>query len=206
MSLNSAISTETELDQTFDRLYDIMRSEPFQSSTGIGNEVPLYIQPYPIAAQNTVEKRVKALHSRLATAGQEVLSINLLELVFEITSEGNRLKRLLEQESSYSRQKALSTMVRWTDPKTVIVPAMRQKMNAVNYDTVLVHGCGSVFPFLRTHFILENFQVDMEKNPIVFFFPGEYQHRDASGSDLRLFGCLSHKGYYRAFNLDHYHL
>ena len=129
-----------------------------------------------------------------------------MELVVEMTSEGDRLNRLLEKEPTFPGEKVLSAMVRWSDPKTSLVPAMRRKINAANCNMVLVHGCGSVFPFLRTHSVLENLQVDMDPHPIVFFFPGEYQHREASGSELRLFGCLSHKGYYRAFNLDHYHL
>jgi hypothetical protein len=46
----------------------------------------------------------------------------------------------------------------------------------------------------------------MVDHPVVMFFPGEYRHREGTGSSLSLFGRLEHKGYYRAFNLDHYHL
>lgn len=183
-----------------------MRSEPFLSSSGIGNEVALYIQPYQIEAQNAVEKRITALASRLAAKGQSVLTIDLLELVADFTSKEDRLKRLLEKEDTFSRDKMLSTLARWTDAKDHLIPALKARLDAEDWDLVLIHGCGSVFPFLRTHTILENLQTHMDKRPIIFFFPGEYQHREAAGSDLRLFGRLSHKGYYRAFNLDHYHL
>ena len=206
MIVNPAAPSNTELDQIFERLFHVSQSEQFLTSTGSGNEVPLYIQPYPIAAQDAVDKRIRALYSRLATAGQDILSINLLELVHEITAEGDRLKRLLEKEPTYSRAKMLSTMTRWTDAKHHLVPAIKKKLNASNWDVTLIYGCGSVFPFLRTHNILETLQADMDKRPIVFFFPGEYSHREASGSELRLFSRLSHKGYYRAFNLDHYHI
>ena len=183
-----------------------MQSERFLTSTGIGNEVSLFVQPYEIEVQDPVEKRIKALASRLSAKGLGVLCINLLELVAEFTSREDRLKRLLEKEPTFTRDKMLSTMARWTDAKEHLVPAMKAKFDAEKWDITLVYGCGSVFPFLRTHTILENLQSDMDKRPIVFFFPGEYQHREAAGSDLRLFGKLSHKGYYRAFNLDHYHL
>jgi hypothetical protein len=206
MITKSALPTESEINQTFDRLYSIMQSDPFLQSKGIGNEVPLYIQPYAIEVQDAVDKRIRALHARLQTEGQEILRIHLLELVAEITSPGDRLKRLLEKEPSMPRPKMLSAMTRWTDASNHIVPAIKAKLDSNHWDATLIHGCGSVFPFLRTHGILETLQKDMNTSPIVFFFPGAYQHRDAAGSDLRLFDCLSHKGYYRAFNLDHYHL
>ena len=65
---------------------------------------------------------------------------------------------------------------------------------------------GSVFPFIRTHTLLENIQPAMCGHPVVMFFPGDYCHSEGTGSSLSLFGRLEHKGYYRAFNLDHYHL
>lgn len=206
MIVNTAAPSESELDQTFDRLFSIMQSDPFLQSNGIGNEVPLYIQPYAIEVQEGIDKRIKALHTRLQTQGQDVLRIHLLELVAEITGPKDRLKRLLEKESSMPRAKMLSTMTRWTDSANHIVPAIKAKLESKQWHATLIHGCGSVFPFLRTHGILESLQKDMDVSPIVFFFPGDYQHREAAGSDLRLFGRLSHKGYYRAFNLDHYHL
>ena len=204
--MNSTAPTDSELDKTFDRLFEIMQSQPFLNSSGIGNEVPIYIQPYAIAAQGKVDARIAALTSRLASGGANILSIDLLELVFEFTSKGDRLQKLLEKETTLKRDHMLSIMARWTDAKEHLVPAIREKIDSANCDITLVSGCGSVFPFLRTHTILENLQPVMDKKPMVFFFPGEYQHRDAAGSELRLFGCLSHKGYYRAFNLDHYHL
>lgn len=199
-------ASDSDLDATFERLFAVMGSEPFLTSTGITSEVNLFIQPYPIELQNAVEKRIHSLANRLSAQGRDVLSIHLLELVREFTSRDDRLPRLLEKEATFTRAKMLSTMARWTDPKDHLIPAMREKFDAAPWEVTLVHGCGAVFPFLRTHTILENLQADMDTRPIVFFFPGEYQHREAAGSDLRLFGKLSHKGYYRAFNLDHYFL
>lgn len=198
--------TDSDLDQTFERLAGIMLSDQFLQSSTIDGEVPLFIQPYDIRIQTGVEKRIAALVSRLSGKGKCVLSINLLELVAEFTSKEGRLQRLLEMEPTFTRAKMLSTMSRWTDSKTHLVPAIIEKFAAVDWDLTLIYGCGAVFPYIRTHTVMENLQMHMDKRPVVFFFPGEYQHREAAGSELRLFGKLSHRGYYRAFNLDHYHL
>lgn len=70
----------------------------------------------------------------------------------------------------------------------------------------LLSGVGHIFPFLRTHSLLESIQPAMMHHPLVMFFPGEYIQFTGLGSRLRLFGCVQSKGYYRAFNLDRYRL
>jgi hypothetical protein len=200
------LPTESSITAIFEKLFEVMQSDRFLQSDGLGNEVPLYIQPYPAAAQNLVDTGIQALTQRLTAAGENVLSINLLEMVYEMTSEGNRLQRLLEKEPTMDPEKMLSTMARWTDAKEHLVPAITARFASQEWRVAIIHGCGAVFPYLRIHTILENLQPHMDSRPVVFFFPGEYMNREAAGSELRLFGCLPHKGYYRAFNLDHYHL
>jgi hypothetical protein len=70
----------------------------------------------------------------------------------------------------------------------------------------LLSGVGHIFPFLRAHTLLDSIQPAMMEHPVVLFFPGEYTQTEGLGSQLRLFGSLPSKGYYRAFNLDHYRL
>jgi len=69
-----------------------------------------------------------------------------------------------------------------------------------------VSGAGHAFPFLRTHTLLDSIQPAMMNHPVILFFPGEYNQVTGLGSQLRLFGSLQAKGYYRAFNLDQYRL
>ena len=48
-----------------------------------------------------------------------------------------------------------------------------------------------MFPFLRTHTILESLQPAMVSLPVVMFFPGEYVHEENGGigaASLRLAG------------------
>ena len=73
----------------------------------------------------------------------------------------------------------------------------------------LLTGVGRVFPFLRTHSLLEALQPAMTRHPIVLFFPGDYV-QESEGSQLHLFGAFPNpklsRAYYRAFNLAHYQL
>ena len=62
---------------------------------------------------------------------------------------------------------------------------------------------GEVFPFMRTHNVLNNLQTVVTDIPLVVFFPGEYEASLEMGFNLRLFGKFSGP-YYRAFKLEDY--
>ena len=206
MRIYRNMTSASQLDTEFETLFEILSSQRFLSMEGTGNEVPLFIKPYPAEVDAEVSHSVDALAKRLTSEGLNVLRIHLLDLVAEILEPRDQLKRLLEKESSYPKSKLYDAMRRLTDPKTALIPAIKKRFDESRQDLTIIHGVGSVFPFIRTHTLLENLQPAMVDHPVVIFFPGEYRHREGTGSSLSLFGRLERKGYYRAFNLDHYHL
>lgn len=199
-------SSPETIGSDFETLHSILSSERFLKMESTGNEVPLFLKPYAIEHEHEVNPAIDALGRRLTTGGLNVLKIHLLDLVADVLAERDLLPRLLEKESALSKSQLGDTMRRLTDPKTALVPAIVKKLSESKRDLTLIYGVGAVFPFIRTHTLLENLQPVIGDHPIVMFFPGDYRHQDGSGSSLSLFGCLEHKGYYRAFNLDHYHL
>jgi hypothetical protein len=58
-----------------------------------------------------------------------------------------------------------------------------------------------VYPFIRSHNVLNNLQSTAKDRPTVMFFPGEYSHALATGAELVLFGVMRDDKYYRAFNI-----
>ncbi|MGR5940587.1 DUF1788 domain-containing protein [Bacillus pacificus] len=65
-----------------------------------------------------------------------------------------------------------------------------------NHNVVLITGVGKVYPFVRSHTILNNLQEVIDKIPVIMFFPGRYD-----GQSLQLFGKFKDDNYYRAFPL-----
>ena len=57
-------------------------------------------------------------------------------------------------------------------------------------------GVGKIYPFLRSHKILDSMQSIFEDIPVVLFYPGTFD-----GNSLSLFGEFLDGNYYRAFNL-----
>jgi hypothetical protein len=63
-------------------------------------------------------------------------------------------------------------------------------------DILLITGVGEVYPYMRSHKILDNLQHVFEKIPVLMLYPGVF-----TGQRLDLFGKFIDGNYYRAFNL-----
>jgi hypothetical protein len=82
-----------------------------------------------------------------------------------------------------------------------LIPEIINRLNTENPKILFITGVGAVFPFIRSHTILNNLQSAVKNIPTLMFFPGVY-----SGRALRLFGTIEDDNYYRAFNIDTYKL
>jgi hypothetical protein len=69
------------------------------------------------------------------------------------------------------------------------------------FDVMFITGVGEVFPYIRSHNVLNNLQSTATDQPTVLFFPGRYIQSLESGASLDLFGRLHDDRYYRAFNI-----
>ncbi len=87
------------------------------------------------------------------------------------------------------------------DVESVVVPAIVKQMDAHEFDVMFLSGVGEVFPYIRSHNVLNNLQKVAKAQPTLMFFPGEYSHSLEKGASLDLFGRLRDDKYYRAFNI-----
>jgi hypothetical protein len=195
------------MNQEFERLATILASRQFLQMQGIGNEAPIFIQPYPPISENEVAIHLDRLTSRLRNTGVSVLRIDLFKLTVSlIDGVPGRLEKFLRAESTRPKNLLRTDLGRIANAETAIVPAIARLLKEQPHNLALISSVGHVFPFLRTQTLLENLQPAMVAKPVVVFFPGEYVQTEGLGSALRLFGCLPDRRYYRAFNLDDYHI
>jgi len=99
---------------------------------------------------------------------------------------------------------ALPRMLGLDRPRTYLVLALNE--DELRPGGGFITGVGEVFPYIRSHNVLNNLQSVAKTHPTVMFFPGEYIHSDDIGSALELFGCLEDDRYYRAFNIYDYQI
>lgn len=189
-----------------ERLFRLFGSAEFLTMKGLANEVPIFIQTYEPQQEEAIRKMVENLVARLRGRGLAVSSVDLLDLVLSELQEEGQLDDLLAGEADWEKVELLETLQNYSDPTKRLIPRLIRAMGE-GAQLTFVTGPGRVYPFLRTHTILESLQPAMLQHPVVIFFPGEYLQEPGGGSHLRLFGSVPSPAitnpYYRAMNLDH---
>jgi hypothetical protein len=176
---------------------------------GHANEVPLFIQTYEPKDEDDLRTMLESLTARLRSEGLDVNLADLFDIVLADLEAKAILKDLIQDESSFTKAEMFETLRNSSDPRTRLVPRLADLIKDGSQLT-LITGSGRVFPFLRTHTILESLQPAMLRHPIVIFFPGRYEQDPSGGSHLQLFGSIPspviNNPYYRASNMDNYRI
>jgi hypothetical protein len=200
----------SEMNALAERLFKLLGHADFLAMRGLANEVPIFIQTYDPAQEDALRRMVDSLTTRMRNKGIAVTTLDLFDLVLDELAESGVLDELLEHEAQWGRADVLETLQNLSDPRTHLIPRLVQSIGGAETQLTLVTGPGRVYPFLRTHTILESLQPAMLRHPVVMFFPGEYTQEPGGGSHLRLFGSVPSpkivNPYYRAMNLAHYRL
>lgn len=183
-------------------LLSVISSSRFLNMEGLGNEVPFFIYPYDpedalevAAAKKRIKSRLKLDH------GITVIEVNLYDLTIEILKDRGVWDRLLRLEIEQGKAAFLKPLQNMLDPGTKLIGAIKQRLESAHYDIFFLTGIGEVFPYIRSHNVLNNLQTIVNAKPTLVFFPGEYKQSGTAGSSLVLFGRLKDDNYYRAFDI-----
>jgi hypothetical protein len=198
-NLNSV--NKKNVQQAYEKLVAVVSDDGFLANQGLNNEVPFHICPYDPAIQVDINQMVRQLKNDLQGKNVSVLEINLYDLVIEILRQEGDWEWLLENEATMSRDELREELQGVLDVETVITPAISVKMEASGFQVLFITGVAEVFPYIRSHNILNNLQKRAKEKPTLMFFPGLYQHSLERGASLVLFGKLQDDKYYRAFNI-----
>lgn len=193
------------LSEKFEHYYQQIQQDAFLKMEAIGNEIPFYIAPYPATQENEVVEAINALQKRLKNLDIDTLEINLFDLSLEIIQQEDDLEDVFEEETQSTKAEFLEMMQSILDVETEMIPAIDRRIKARAHQVLFITGVGQVFPFIRSHNVLNNLQRIAKTAPTIMFFPGAYV-TSRSGSYLRLFDTLKDDNYYRAFNLDNINL
>ncbi|PKP98754.1 MAG: DUF1788 domain-containing protein [Alphaproteobacteria bacterium HGW-Alphaproteobacteria-13] len=187
-----------------EHLLEVISSPRFLKKQGLGNEVPFFISPFPAADAVEMEVVRTQLVKLLADRGVIALDINLYDLSVRILRDRGIWDQLIEQEAGFSKDELKELLQNVLDPEQHLIPEIAAGLEANEFDVLLLSGVGEVYPFIRSHNVLNNLQSTAKDKPTVMFFPGSYTHALASGASLDLFGIMHDDKYYRAFNIFNY--
>ena len=185
--------------QHFEGLFRILSSKRFLKKEGLGGELPFFIHSFPVSQQQVVNANIQSLVKRLQNEGIEILEINLYKLCLDILKRSNIFDQIVEQEVNMPKLRLNRVLVSNLNVEKVIIPEIHKRHAESNAKIVFLTGVGEVFPFIRSHSILNNTQTLVGNIPLVMFFPGSYNNKT-----LTLFELIKDENYYRAHNLNDY--
>ncbi|ARE34250.1 MULTISPECIES: DUF1788 domain-containing protein [Rhodococcus] len=193
--------TPTEFSRQEEHVFAVLRGKRFLQMEGLSNEVPFFIYPYSPENALAVAGSTRRIQNRLRNEGVEVLEINLYDLSVEVLKERGVWDRLLALEPEQDKDDFRELLQGMLDPQLHLAPAIRAKLAESDFDIFFLTGIGEVFPYIRSHNVLNNLQSVVTGKPMLMYFPGRYEQSDTLGSSLVLFGRLKDDQYYRAKNI-----
>lgn len=208
--------SQQSLHNRFEHLVKVISSERFLQMRGLNNDLPFYICEFRASEAVEMQRLQRQLINTLGNLslpclggrGVKVLEINLYDLSIELlqaregSSEGSRLwDEILTIEPDVDKDSLLELLQNVLGIEEYLIPAIGERLRETDFDVLFLCGIGEVFPYIRSHNVLNNLQSTAKDKPTVLFFPGEYRHSLENGASLELFGLLHDDKYYRAFNI-----
>ena len=62
-----------------------------------------------------------------------------------------------------------------------LIPKIAEAIDRQPHDVIFLSGVGEVYPYIRSHNVLNNLQSTAKDKPTVLFFPGSYTHSACDG-------------------------
>jgi hypothetical protein len=188
-----------EFNERLDKIWDRISDQDFLANRGVANEVRYYVFDYEPCNELIIRDKIKALkkQNNPDADGFQILEFDLYEMVISILEEKGYIEKCVkfeEQKGMEYLYTAVTKMLRLTNDDNLIVNRILESTseNAV----VFLTGVGKVFPFVRSHNVLNNLHQVLDSVPVIMFYPGTW-----NGQSLSLFGTITDGNYYRAFPL-----
>ncbi|MGO5014122.1 DUF1788 domain-containing protein [Niallia sp. Sow4_A1] len=183
------------LNARLDQIIPKIKEDKFIEGRGLGNEISFYVFDYEPQNELVVRDYIKHIKKEFGYEGsnRRIIEFDLYKMLLEITKDKRIFDRIFEMEERQGRDQLFKAMTTFAKPE-VFLRKIKEQMD--DYNVVFLTGIGKVYPFVRSHNILNNLQEVLDNVPVIMFFPGKYD-----GQSLQLFGKFKDDNYYRAFRL-----
>lgn len=185
----------TNLNARLDQIIPKIKEDKFIEGRGLGNEISFYVFDYEPQHELVVRDYIQHIKKDFSYGGSDrrIIEFDLYKMLIDITKEKRIFDRIFEMEERQGKDSLFKAMTTFAKPD-IFLKKVQEQME--DYNIVFLTGIGKVYPFVRSHNILNNLQEVLDKTPVVMFFPGQYD-----GQSLQLFGKFKDDNYYRAFRL-----
>lgn len=182
------------IKERLNKLKDKVISGELLKDSGLGNEVNYHIFDYDVADEYVVDEYVDRL---VESYPSQICRINIHDVITNILAEKNYLDKVFDFEKKKGTDFAATAVMRVLGVEKKNGLLMNEIVKKVEPGKVIfITGIGESYRIIRAHTLLANMQSVVTDNPVILFYPGEYD-----GHSLKLFNKFEATNYYRAFKL-----
>ncbi|MEH7094066.1 DUF1788 domain-containing protein [Neobacillus vireti] len=183
------------INRRLDKIIPKIKEDKFIQGRGLGNEISFYIFDYEPTEELVVRDYVKHIHKEFGFegSGRKIIEFDLYKMLIDIAREKRIFDRVFQVEEKQGKDALFKAMSIFAKPD-IFLSKIKEQLG--DHNVVFITGVGKVYPFVRSHTILNNLQEVIDKIPVIMFFPGRYD-----GQSLHLFNKFKDDNYYRAFPL-----
>ena len=179
------------IQERLNKIKNKISNKDFLEGKGMGNEINFHIFDYEPQYELQVRAEIEKIKKNfnIDTNDRKIVEIDLYKLLIEIIKKEDIFESAIEMEAEEGKSEALDAITTFITPERYVDEI---KSRIEENDVLFITGVGKVYPFVRSHNILNN--THGLENPVIMFYPGRY-----SGQDLTLFDKIKDENYYRAF-------
>ena len=187
------------LDDRLAMIEKVISDEDFRKNKGLSNEVGYYIFDYEAEEELKVRDYIEDLRKMNIKnqPGYELKIYDVYDLMIDLIEEEGLYEACIEMEENEGLDyliEAVNDILRIDYDDNYFNDYIDE--NTPDNSVVFVTGVGKIFPFVRSHGILNKLHLVFDRVPVVLFYPGKY-----NGQSLILFSEFKDENYYRAFPL-----
>ena len=182
-----------DIKQELDRIKGRISEPNFLANKGLSNEVGIHVFCYEPQGELIVRDYIERL---VGTPSDDyrVIERDMYKIFLEILEDKRVLNTVPGLEEKKGKDYLLAQLQKIATPEAFLAKMKYEPHE--RGDALFLTGVGKVYPFMRSHKMLDSMQQAFSDMPIVMFYPGTF-----NGQDLGLFGKFLDGHYYRAFNL-----
>ncbi|MGO1468597.1 MAG: DUF1788 domain-containing protein [Tissierella sp.] len=187
------------LDEKLAMIEEVISDESFRHSKGLSNEVGYYIFDYEANKELKVRDYVENLREKNIRnqPGYELIIFDVYDIMIDLIEKEGLYEACIEMEENEGLDYligAVNDILRIDYDDNYFNEYIEEK--TPDNSVVFITGVGKIFPFVRSHGILNKLHLVFDRVPVVLFYPGKYD-----GQSLILFSEFKDENYYRAFPL-----
>ena len=190
-----------------EHLKEKMDDSKFQHNEGLSNEVGYYVFDYPADRELYMRKQIHKLQDGPLAARVNLRVFDIYDIMMHLLKDQEKytgsdpipiLEDIEKNQGFDVLIEQINNILEMSENNNLIVRYIKERIpEGDGQCIVFLTGLGKVYPIIRAHKILNTMHQVLDNNPVVMFYPGNYDEMS-----LRAFGEIKDQNYYRAFRID----